>query len=140
LTGFRLNADRNLFPDFSKTKTFFYKLVPFPELGMRMRQISRLEHVSSDGVPFFTTHTFPFDTLPLLESHLQPKFVIYNSGKKLEDSDNISFEFITQKFPFAKMMWSLYKAWSRAGRQMETDPVYNAPAPESPSDNSSDNY
>ena len=49
--------------------------------------ITRLDNIPN-GKPSLEhvhIHLYPFDTLPLLESHLHPKFIIFDTGNKLRE-------------------------------------------------------
>ena len=66
-------------------KTFKYRLIPLDEV-MEETAIYRQETIDKPAKPTdWTVHCHPFSTLPLLESHLHPKFVIYETGRKLDD-------------------------------------------------------
>ena len=66
-------------------KTFKYRLIPLDEV-MEETAIYRQNTVDKPTKPTdWTVHCHPFSTLPLLESHLHPKFVIYETGRKLDD-------------------------------------------------------
>lgn len=36
-----------------------------------------------------TVHLYPFQTLPLLESHVHPKFIIFEAGRRMEGLQNL---------------------------------------------------
>ena len=62
----------------------------------------------------FITYRYPFQTLPLLESHLHPNFIIFNAGCKvdsLSQSDMLSFTRLTDAFPHLLFIQNLYCAW-----------------------------
>jgi hypothetical protein len=69
--------------------------------------ISRLD----DGV--VTVHNYPYDTLPRLKSHLHPKFVIFNAGKKLERMLTCPTNLIMlfHDYPALRKIQALYDAW-----------------------------
>ena len=92
--------------------------------------IVRIDSIPTDGAPIsrdqFTTHTYPFNTLPLLESHIHPKFVIINAGIKLERFDNTVIDKLVKDFPGVSSLRTLYNLWT--GRIPDTalaDPSYN---------------
>lgn len=64
-----------------------------------------------------TVHYYPYHTLPLLESHLHPKFAIFNAGsklKKLETPESFSkLETLFDKYPGLEKTLRLYDAWIR---------------------------
>ncbi len=67
------------------------------------------------------SHFFPYGTLPIIHSHIQPHFVIYNLGAKLCSldfllSDNRYRPLISQHPSFitcVKLSWDLYNEWTR---------------------------
>jgi hypothetical protein len=72
---------------------------------------------------------YPFDTLPLLESHLRPEFVIFDAGYKLADSDQNLIQELVDVFTlrFSSIM-ALYSAWIRPPpAKAKEDPTYNVP-------------
>ncbi|KAK7686103.1 hypothetical protein QCA50_010915 [Cerrena zonata] len=77
---------RENFPTFTET-TFKYRMIPITEVVMKMT-ISRQNTVHPNGTAVLadnvTVHEHPFQTLPLLESHLHPKFVLFDAGRKLD--------------------------------------------------------
>ncbi|KAK7678552.1 hypothetical protein QCA50_018424 [Cerrena zonata] len=77
---------REKFPIFTET-TFKYRMIPITEVVMKMT-ISRQNTVHPNGTAVLadnvTVHEHPFQTLPLLESHLHPKFVLFDAGRKLD--------------------------------------------------------
>ncbi|KAF8433026.1 hypothetical protein L210DRAFT_3650097 [Boletus edulis BED1] len=60
--------------------TFKYNLVPLREL---QAPIYRFEGPRGDGVSKLDTYKYPYNTLALLCSHVEPQYVVFNSGKKL---------------------------------------------------------
>lgn len=57
-----------------------------------MKQVAihrRLEGVDINTPGAFKTFIYPFDTFPVIVSHVHPCFVICNSGQKLKDYDKI---------------------------------------------------
>ena len=65
------------------------------------------------GLPC-SVHEYPYRTLPQLESHIHPKFVIYNAGEKIHrlwDEDVDASEAFNKDYPDAKMALDLYTAW-----------------------------
>ena len=58
-----------------------------------MRQVAihrRLEVVDINTPGAFKTFIYPFDTFPVIVSHVHPCFVICNSGQKLKDYDKVA--------------------------------------------------
>ncbi|KIJ97491.1 hypothetical protein K443DRAFT_681518 [Laccaria amethystina LaAM-08-1] len=71
-----------------KDLSFNYTLVAHPD----MRQVAihrRVEGVDINTPGAFKTFIYPFDTFPVIVSHVHPCFVICNSGQKLKDYDKI---------------------------------------------------
>ena len=62
-------------------------------------------------------HVYPYSTLPDLKSHLHPKFVIFDAGKKLDklySEDSISspvYDKFLEDYPSAEKARDLYLAW-----------------------------
>jgi hypothetical protein len=75
----------------------------------------------------FDTYYYPFKTLPLLQSHLHPKFVIFNAGKKLTSLDPADFRNLTTDFPCLTFILSLYMAWIRNVLPSQLDDQTYAP-------------
>jgi len=84
----------------------------------------------ASGESFKPAHPYPFDTLPLLESHLQPKFVIFDAGQKLAESEQNEIQNLVDVFPslqFSSIM-ALYSAWIRPPpAKAKEDLTYNVP-------------
>jgi hypothetical protein len=98
------------------------------------------EHIEAPiEAPNRTVHDYPFDTLPLLESHLHPKFVIFNSGEKLRGLEGL-FEYrkLLDKFPILGDVEKVYLAWleSLLPDNVEDDESYNAAADSDEDDDS----
>lgn len=88
---------------------------------MHKRVVTRqdVDAIPSDELKYtenFSIHSYPFDTLPLLESHLQPKFVIYNAGEKLAVLGHRLYDKLIDSFPGLSssfsLILSLYAAWT----------------------------
>ena len=67
-----------------------------------------------------TTHTYPYNTLPLLKSHLHPQFVIFNAGSKLSKlmggkSTLNELQKVSENHPDVDLntVIMLYDAWTR---------------------------
>jgi hypothetical protein len=62
-------------------------------------------------------YTYPYDSFPLLESHIHPKFVIFAAGSVLdkviiEDSEsNPVYQTLLEDFPSLSKIRELYLAW-----------------------------
>lgn len=75
------------------------------------------------GRPCLTSHYWPYDTLPTLESHIQPHFVVCNAGEKISRIKGIqdfitkiesNFESAAQGALVLLQCLSLYLAWHRS--------------------------
>jgi hypothetical protein len=78
------------------------------------------------------THWYPFDALPLIESHIRPEFAIFDAGAKLakmmQSKNTGKFDELVQKFPSLLSIIDLYNVWIRAPPpDAQTDILYNAP-------------
>lgn len=69
-----------------------------------------------------TIHLYPFRTLPLLESHLRPEFVILEAGRKLKkyrklarisDGVLVALRVVITQWPFVTKIENIYEAWMR---------------------------
>lgn len=69
-----------------------------------------------------TVHLFPFQTLPVLESHIHPKFVILDAAPKIaaleatagySDIADALIETLANSFPVIKKLKDIYEAWDR---------------------------
>ncbi|KAK7678590.1 hypothetical protein QCA50_018462 [Cerrena zonata] len=73
--------------DEGKENKFKYRLQPMPDQMLDI-PILRQDQLPAPGTAaspnMFTIHTHPFTTLPPLESHVHPKFVILEAGRKLK--------------------------------------------------------
>jgi hypothetical protein len=78
------------------------------------KPLARLDVIPENGEirpEYEGFHRYPFDSLPLLQSHLHPKFVIYDVGNKLHTLDEPLLEKIVVKFPIMKEIQDLYTSW-----------------------------
>ena len=72
-----------------------------------------------------TIHMCPFDTLPQLESHIHPKFVIVNAGAKLVKLATVDVLKLVEDFPRLSSIITLYNAWTRELAEKELkDPSF----------------
>lgn len=87
----------------------------------------------------FKTHTYPFTTLPLMTSHLHPKFAILEAGRKLETLETNNVAELIGSYPSLGDVVVLYGAWTRAvpGNAM-ADRTYNNPDENDSSDHDDD--
>jgi hypothetical protein len=74
-------------------------------------------------------HTYPFKTLPLLQSHLHPEFVLIDAGRKLLNLKTDPLNKIFEDFPITIKVIDLYEAWTRpiTDNNVDNDPSYNPP-------------
>ena len=103
--------------------------------------IIRRDIIPTDGTPIslshFSNHIFPFNTLPLLETHLHPKFVIFDAGRKLAGLNLQNFSSLQKLvelnvFPNLPNQLStiadLYRAWIlQPPAEAQEDPAYTVP-------------
>ena len=59
----------------------------------------------------FQVHVHPFDTLPLLPSHIRPHFVIYQAGTALDKLHIEEGIRIVEENPLLRKVVALYDAW-----------------------------
>lgn len=91
--------------------------------GLEIEQITRRVELEDDipagGTPTWTIHTHPFNTLPLLKSHLHPKYVIFDAGRKLGVLAKSDTHFVN------KTILAEYGAWKRELPDItQEDPSY----------------
>lgn len=89
----------------------------------------------------YRIHRYPFKTLPLLESHLHPKFVIFEGGRKLESlSLVLKGQETFNDFPTLTALTELYNAWkaSPTAEEQEQDSSYNVPVDSNGGDDDDD--
>jgi hypothetical protein len=95
-----------------------------------MKPITRIDTFPTEGIPpspdQCTVHRYPFDTLPIIKSHLHPKFAIVNSGDKmhrLQKLDGKVFAKALGDFPSLRLLKDVYTAWT--GWVDVNDPSFN---------------
>lgn len=106
----------------TQEETFNYSLVPIANT-MKEITIARQADIEVPERPSdVTVHVYPFRTLPLLKSHLHPKFSILNAGYKLKKLRGIVRKFgygrellqmLLNCWPFLKKIERIYQAWTR---------------------------
>jgi len=131
-------ADRKSFPDIPDCLDFRYLFIPLQ--GMESIALHRQNIVPAPDTPLsaddFTTHTYPFATLPLMTSHLHPKFVILEAGRKLETLETNNVAELIGNYPSLGDVVVLYGAWTRAvPSNAMVDRTYNNPDEDDGSDN-----
>ncbi|KAF5327342.1 hypothetical protein D9619_004190 [Psilocybe cf. subviscida] len=110
---------RGNLPDLQE-KTYKYRLVP---MYMRMEgmTLTHIQHpvMRRPKLSDVTVDVHPFDNLPWVTSHLDPKFVIMEAGRKLDkvgSSDlkwgNALFKEWFNGLPVLRPLLLLYEAWS----------------------------
>jgi hypothetical protein len=90
--------------------------------GLEEEQITR-----EDGFLSWTRYVFPYRTLPKLRSHLQPKFVIFDVGRKLQLIPRALYSKITKDFPLLIEIHKVYIAWMNSPEDCENDTSYSVP-------------
>jgi hypothetical protein len=86
---------------------------------MKTQWIFRLKPgaAAPPNITDFDLHTYPFDSIPLIESHLHPNFVIFDAGEKLRNLEPENYNTLSQTFPALKNCFQnleqLYQAWTR---------------------------
>ena len=81
---------------------------------------------SIDNTYFF--HFYLHNTLPLLESHLDPKFVIFNAGEKLQQfsSDDLEALHLPATSSCLSFLVALHSAWmAKLSEKRWNDPLFN---------------
>lgn len=106
-------TNRALFPDIpdrDKPEYFEYKLVPtlqMDEIALhRQADPSGRRPTSND----FATYVYPFSNLPLLRSHIHPKYVILEMGRKLKVSYP-TLNSLVESYPILTRILNIYTAW-----------------------------
>jgi hypothetical protein len=99
-----------------------------------MRQNEDPETLSTNN---FTVHVYPFNTLPVLVSHIHPKFVILATAQAVANQEEDATQALVQRFPTLGTILRLSLAWmhlipERAKEDQSYWPPYY------PSDNSDD--
>ncbi|GJJ05925.1 hypothetical protein Clacol_000112 [Clathrus columnatus] len=109
-------ATRKTFPNIPNGTNFRYKLIPLLE-EMEEIAIHRQNRVpDANARPAstdFTTHIYPYGNMPLLQSHIHPKFVILEAGRKI----TANLAAVTNSLNTYPILWRLveiYGAWTRA--------------------------
>ena len=61
----------------------------------------------------FTIHFPPYHDMPLLTSHLHPRFVILEAGRKLsQETGTDAVETLVARYPILRKIIEVYKAWT----------------------------
>lgn len=75
--------------------------------------IARREVVADGKTSEPAIYLYPFNTLPLLNSHLHPKFAIFDAGTKMAKLIYQRSEFL-DNHPGLIKIWRLYNAWKQS--------------------------
>ena len=79
-------------------------------VGLKKKLIVR----QNDDGEFIDYHKYPFDTLPKIQTHLHPKFVIFDAGKKWKKAEGFSLEPQFKHLETSlETIEGLYDAWIR---------------------------
>jgi hypothetical protein len=76
-----------------------------------------VREIGDDASDVTTLHGYPYKTLPNLESHLHPKFAIFDAGRKLKNLTQQSDKPLPEirdlliNYPALYMIQNLYNAW-----------------------------
>ncbi|KAF6756236.1 hypothetical protein DFP72DRAFT_1169196 [Ephemerocybe angulata] len=101
---------RKSFPELSPP--FKYRLIPIR--GMENIGITQQEEHPPNSSSSFTTHVYPFKALPLLTSHLQPKFVITALARVVWNITIVPEPqqwALVKEYPLLSRMHRLYSRW-----------------------------
>ncbi|KAF8637448.1 hypothetical protein AX17_002813 [Amanita inopinata Kibby_2008] len=99
--GYYWVADRGSFPNIMDRTDFKYRLLPM--LG---QMTPRRLRPPND----FSTYTYPFDGFP---SHLHPRFVILEAGRRLNLFDAAALLLTVTRHPILTQVLQIYSAWTR---------------------------
>ncbi|KAJ3564508.1 hypothetical protein NP233_g8249 [Leucocoprinus birnbaumii] len=103
-------AWRPRFPIIPDRNNFRYTLIPIKD--MEDIAFSRQTLTGAPPIPNdFTTHLYPYDTLPVLISHIHPKYAIVSAGAKLSKLPRDRVHALLQSFPRLLNIMHLYRAW-----------------------------
>lgn len=119
-----------------------------PLKGLEKTPILHQNVVPPDDTPLsddhISVHFHPFRTLPLLESHVHPKFAIINAGEKLRNSSPDDIQKLIHNFPeisagLTKVV-TLYNAWTaKLEHREQEDPSFQKSDDDDDGDGDSDN-
>ncbi|KAH7921539.1 hypothetical protein BV22DRAFT_1122097 [Leucogyrophana mollusca] len=111
LALFHVFAVRERFPVIPDRNDFRYRLVPIKDMkGIAFtRQHATPVDLSPDD---FTVRVYPFDTLPVLVSHIHPKFAIVAAGMRLSTLQAEDVSALADAFPILPKIVALYRAWT----------------------------
>ena len=97
-------------------------------MHLRALEDEEIPRRDDNTLPKRSYHRYPFETLPQIKCHLRPEFVNFNTGKKLQDCTETSFEKLTEDFFSLKLIDGVYDAWKREiPPDAQKDESYNDP-------------
>lgn len=84
--------------------------------------------VQTEGKRLLTNHDYPFKTLPIIKSHLHPKFAIVNAAEKMQElaKNENDFRRVLLDFPILRVVMDVYTAWVRFPADLN-DKSFNVP-------------
>ncbi|PPQ80316.1 hypothetical protein CVT24_000415 [Panaeolus cyanescens] len=113
---------REDFPVFQE-KTFKYRFVPLFDM-----EDIYLARQSSDSPSQVDIHEYPFDTMPLLTSHVHPTFVLMHTSSVIYSRSTLppgALATFSKRFPVVRRLKTLYSAWtSILPNRADSDPTY----------------
>ncbi|KAF8637443.1 hypothetical protein AX17_002808 [Amanita inopinata Kibby_2008] len=132
------DSKRGKFPEIEIRNDFKYRFLPMP-YRMRGVAIHRQNPIPTPGTPpkpeHFAIYTHPFENLPLLESHLHPKFAILEAGRKLDLLDADVLVSFLEGHLILKKVNQIYKAWTRQRPEDANKDKTYCPGPDHEVDN-----
>ncbi|KAF9496610.1 hypothetical protein BDN71DRAFT_1588802 [Pleurotus eryngii] len=106
-------AERTKFPDISNGN-FSYRFLPLRDMeAVTITRHLRIPTPENPMGPSDTVmHFFPFDTMPLLTSHIHPKFAIFELGRQISALPmDLKIKLINAT-PILCSISDIYRAWS----------------------------
>jgi len=108
---------------YNGAKSFQYTLLALPHDDGMSNPLFR-SWTTPTSASELAPHFFPYDTLPVIHSHIQPHFVVYNLGTKLCGLDWLNVFLFDDRYRplksqhptlFTCIQWSmnLYREWTR---------------------------
>lgn len=88
-------------------------------IGITRQKVS---HSPPSGANSFSVHTYPFKTLPLLQSHIQPHFAIAALGMLLHNQGTVPQTRLNEliaMYPSVRKIFRLYVTWKIAANSQE---------------------
>lgn len=115
---------------FFQNKTYKYRFLPHP--NMRVSLIHRQHCVKGPQTVVTTddstTHSFPFNDLGLVESHIHPKFVITKIGQSFNASGRFYSQYLIAHphfFQSLSRILIIYGAWTRQSLDAYSSEAYD---------------